>query len=159
MSLLSQAKTLMSNPSLDKSQLIRGFTSLLTAAVKLFQKTVIVIDALDECAVKSQDQRDKFIDILESLPINLIVTSRDLPAIRDLFYNALELKITPATSDIESYVKSRISRSKNLQKGIRKQPSLHNEILQASRTKYSKMLDFFPSDVPKSTNAVRLTQV
>jgi hypothetical protein len=116
------------------------YKALLLKIAKQFQKILIVVDALDECAVhlNSHPNRSVFIKSLCSVPnLKLLVTSRNLPEIENLLEEAAELPIQPYNDDIVSYVESRILDEPLLNYNITLE--LEDQIFDAVAERYSKM--------------------
>ena len=91
-------------PSLD------DYLNLLAHVTGSLERSVVIIDALDECAEIDFKgySREWLIETLLGLDIQLLVTSREMPVIQGLFNNALnfaKISITPNLEDIESYIK------------------------------------------------------
>lgn len=121
---------------------LKDHISLLRLITKRFNKTVVLVDALDECAIHINNlpNRIDFIEALRSLPkLKLFITSRDLPAIRESLLGATELQICSDPNDVMSYVNWRIKVSPRLTAFIKKQPSLREEIISTVEKKYSNM--------------------
>ncbi|KAH9213586.1 hypothetical protein DL95DRAFT_410170 [Leptodontidium sp. 2 PMI_412] len=96
----------------DHSPQTPDFVKLLEDVVAKLDRTFVLIDALDECAEVDNgglNARAILISTLSNMPIQLLVTSRQLESIRDLFPDTAELPIRPDHDDIHSYVKWRIS--------------------------------------------------
>lgn len=131
------------SPSLDDYQ------SLLSDIAGTLERSVVIIDALDECTEIDSNgySREWMVEMLLGLDIQLLVTSRDLPLIQGLFNDAqsfAKISITPNLEDIESYIKWRIFDSKygspkKLRDVIRNHPLLLAEITRAVSKKYSQM--------------------
>jgi ankyrin repeat domain-containing protein 50 len=88
-------------PTLDQ------FTTALLVEVKTYAKVFIVVDALDECT-ETDRSRIKLLRALRSLPVNLMVTSRDIPSIEEQFPDAQRLHIRASDHDVKHYVQSQL---------------------------------------------------
>ncbi len=102
-SLLEQCCKHSSTPSL------RELSMTLSDTARLNKNTFIVVDALDEL-----EDRKSLIPILRGLTkagIKVLVTSRDIPDIRDAFQTEKRLEIEAERSDLEIYVGSRLTGS------------------------------------------------
>ncbi|PVH68064.1 hypothetical protein DL98DRAFT_542683 [Cadophora sp. DSE1049] len=89
--------------------------------------------------------RATLISVLLNLPIQLLVTSRQLESIRDLFPSTLELPIRPDRRDIQSYIKWRISDpvygSRKLLRLTESHESLQDHIINEILLKYSQIFN------------------
>lgn len=125
---------------------LMDFKQLLKDLVGHLDKTFVVIDALDECAEFDEDggsNRETLINVLLSLPVRLLVTSRHYSTIEILFKDAKTLEISPDPDDIKSYVHWRIFDrhygSPMLASLIQDSPSLQDTITETVFDKCSKM--------------------
>ena len=88
-------------------------SEILRSLIQIFSKTYIVVDALDECHV-SQGDRHRFLTELFSLQqelnVKLLVTSRDIPEIKNYFSKSLVLEIRASEDDVWKYLNSQVSR-------------------------------------------------
>ena len=87
------------------------YKSWLQEEVKKFERTIIIIDALDE--MRTEELCKQLIDELRSLtpPIHLLVTSRSevrLPIVSD---NLIEIDIRPRKDDVILFIESRLQDS------------------------------------------------
>lgn len=131
------------SPSLD------DYLSILSHITDTLERSVVIIDALDECAEIDSNgyKREWLIETLLGLDIQLLVTSRDLPAIQGLFDDMesfAKIVISPDPKDIESYINWRIfdkrfGSPKKLRDVIANHPSLLTDITLAVKDKYSQM--------------------
>lgn len=82
--------------------------SLVLNTCKVYKKTFLVVDALDEC-----EARRSFLPVLEQLGragVRVLVTSRPhKPDIADFFRNSSRLDIVASDDDIKLYVEEQIS--------------------------------------------------
>src|SRR2546429_9430381 len=100
--------------------------------LKRFNKAIVVVDALDECAVAINrlPNRKEFIGALSAVPkLKLFITSRDLPDIRALLPQAAELPIHSDHDDVKSYINWRIEKSDKLQSYIEQKQTLKDDIV------------------------------
>jgi NACHT domain-containing protein len=100
------------------------YKTWLQEEVQKFDRTIIIIDALDELRMKEICKQ--FITELRSLrpPIHLLVTSRsseELPISSD---DIVQIEIQPRKDDVVLYIESRLNTSQPLWDHIRKSPSL-----------------------------------
>jgi hypothetical protein len=91
------------SPTLDE------FTKALETEIKTYAKVFIVVDALDECP-ESNSSRVNLLRALQSLtgPVNLMVTSRDLPSIEQHFPDARHLHIRATDEDVTTFIQSQL---------------------------------------------------
>jgi hypothetical protein len=77
--------------------------------IQAYSQIFIVVDALDECS-ETNGSWMKLVHALRSLtgPINLMVTSRDLPSIEQHFREAQRLDIRATDEDVAKYVQSQL---------------------------------------------------
>ncbi|KAL1988820.1 hypothetical protein VTN96DRAFT_7704 [Rasamsonia emersonii] len=127
---------------------LMDFKQLLKDLVGHLDKTFVVIDALDECAEFDEDggsNRETLINVLLSLPVRLLVTSRHYSTIEILFKDAKTLEISPDPDDIKSYVHWRIFDrhygSPMLASLIQDSPSLQDTITETVFDKCSKIFN------------------
>lgn len=90
------------------------YKSWLQEEIQNFQRTFIIIDALDE--LRTMELCKQFINELRSLspPISLLVTSRsqrELPFLRGV---SIELEIKPRKKDVILYIESRLKNNQQL---------------------------------------------
>ena len=88
---------------------LKELTTTLSDTARLNKNTFIVVDALDEF-----EDRKSLIPIVRRLTkagIKVLVTSRDIPDIRDAFQTEKCLEIEAERSDLELYVGSRLTES------------------------------------------------
>lgn len=130
----------------DHSPQTPDFVKLLEDVVAKLDRTFVLIDALDECAEVDNgglNARAILISTLSNMPIQLLVTSRQLESIRDLFPDTAELPIRPDRDDIQSYVKWRISDpvhgSKKLLRLTRTNGGLQQYIIDQIMLRYLQM--------------------
>jgi ankyrin repeat domain-containing protein 50 len=88
---------------------LNEFTQALRTEIQTYEKVFIVVDALDECT-EGNGSRIKLLRALRSLagPVNLMVTSRDLPSIEQHFHEAQRLHIRATDEDVATYVQSQL---------------------------------------------------
>jgi hypothetical protein len=102
-SFCNQHREQNTSPTLDE------FITALETETRAYTKVFIVVDALDECS-ESNGSRVKLLRALQSLtgPINLMVTSRDLPSIEQYFRGALHLQICATDQDVTKFIQSQL---------------------------------------------------
>lgn len=86
-----------------------------------FLKTYVVIDAMDEC---DETFRADLIGQLRDLHINLLVTSRELPDIRDTFQGCPEISISASDEDMRLYLGETIKSARGISRITAKNPEL-----------------------------------
>jgi hypothetical protein len=130
----------------DHSPATSDYIQLLGDVVGELERAYVLVDALDECSEvdhSGSNTRATFISVLLNLHIQLLVTSRQLESIRDLFPSTLELPIRPDRRDIQSYIKWRISDpvygSRKLLRLTQSHEGLQDQIINEIFLKYSQM--------------------
>lgn len=90
---------------------INEILTVLQSVTLLYSRVFIVVDALDECQ-KSSGCRARFISELFHLQknngVNIFVTSRFIPDIRDTFKESKEVEISARDEDVRKYLESQI---------------------------------------------------
>ena len=102
-SCLERLRRSSNNPSLNE------LTQVLSETVRLNNGIYLVVDALDEL----RDRR-LLIPVLQRLSrtgLKVLITSRDIPDIRDAFRSEPSLIIQASQSDLEVYIKNRLAES------------------------------------------------
>ncbi|KAG4441352.1 hypothetical protein IFR05_003166 [Cadophora sp. M221] len=132
----------------DHSPQTSDYVRLLEDVVVNLNRTFVLIDALDECAEVDNgglNARAILISTLSNMPLQLLVTSRQLESIRDLFPDTAELRIRPDRGDIQSYVKWRISDpihgSKKLLRLTRMNEGLQEYIIDQIMSRYLQIFN------------------
>ncbi len=105
----------------------RVLADVFRTELKRYSKTFIVLDALDEVS-ESADIRTMLLEELRSCPVNLLVTSRHDPTIKEQFSEAQHYEIHATDEDIRSYVSGRMGLESRLSRQIRSVPSLEDDI-------------------------------
>lgn len=101
----------------------------LRAEVERCSRTFIVVDALDECPEDS-GFRLALLNTLRSLGnINLMITSRDIPAIEIQFNGKARLDIRATEEDVRRYVKGRIPHEHRLLRHVTADPALQDNMI------------------------------
>ncbi|KAF6232153.1 hypothetical protein HO173_009536 [Letharia columbiana] len=96
-------------PSLDE------FAKLLRLQVEKFDEVFIVIDALDECPEHDQVRKSFLAEVRALLPkVSLMVTSRDVPSIENMFKHDIRLEIRARDQDIRGFIKSQMEQRDGL---------------------------------------------
>lgn len=114
----SLAKTYIERYQREGKRPTRGdLKDLVQSALKLYSRSFVVLDALDEC-IGDQDEpverqaqfRKRLYETLQSfgLSVNLLVTSRVSGNIPQLFRDAMQLEISPHQNDMRAYIEQRI---------------------------------------------------
>ncbi|KAK4224314.1 ankyrin repeat-containing domain protein [Podospora fimiseda] len=113
---------------------LREYTNALHKVVNQFSEVYLVVDGLDECPSREVDDVcGQLVEQLMALPSNvhLLVTSRDLPNIQELFSNNLRLEIQASLQAIEGYLAERVDASTNLRRHIKRKPDLRERIIRS----------------------------
>jgi hypothetical protein len=86
---------------------------VLQSELESYSRCFIVIDALDECPYET---RFRLLDILRHLPVpaKSMITSRDLPELKERFSEDERETITSIRLDMEIYINNRISTNPRL---------------------------------------------
>ena len=93
----------------SNSPSLNELTEILSETASLNNGIYLVVDALDEFG-----DRRLLIPVLQRLSrtgLKILVTSRDIPDIRDAFRSELSLMIQASHSDLEVYIKKRLAES------------------------------------------------
>jgi hypothetical protein len=100
----------------------------LRSQIERYSKAFIVVDALDECA-EVGGTRAGLLAALRSLPVNLLVTSRELHSISEEFCGSKRLDILASNQDVQRYIESRIPHEPRLARHVKNHPELQDEIV------------------------------
>lgn len=93
---------------------INEVSKLLRSVATSFERVYIVIDALDECTRKGDDQQVTKATLIEKVneltkgTVSLLVTSRETEAIKKLFVASPSLEITAHEDDLRAFIQSYI---------------------------------------------------
>ena len=88
---------------------------LLRSQVEKFDEVFIVIDALDECPEQDQIRKFFLAELRALVPkVSLMVTSRDMPSIENMFKHDIRLEIRAQDQDIRAFIKSQIEQRDGL---------------------------------------------
>ena len=113
--------------------------ALFSQEIGHFSKVFVVIDALDETS-EHEDIRRLVLSELQSLPVNLLVTSRYEKAIEQRLEKAERLEIVATAADVQTYVKARIPFEHLLARHVQADPTLEetivNKIIEKSQGMY-----------------------
>jgi hypothetical protein len=85
------------------TQLIKALQS----EIETYSKVFVIADALDECS-EYNGARANLLKTLQSLDVNLMVTSRDLSSIGREFQNTKCVRIHASDEDVQRYIEGRI---------------------------------------------------
>jgi hypothetical protein len=128
---------------------LEDYLDLFSRVVGALERSVVIIDALDECAERDSKgyKREWLVNTLLEFDLQLLVTSRDLPVIEELFNAAPsfgKIPIYPDPYDIASYIRWKIydkkyGSPKKLRDVIEKRPFLLEEITNVVTEKYAQM--------------------
>ena len=102
--------------------------TLFSQEIGHFSKVFVVIDALDETSER-EDIRRLVLSELQTLPVNLLVTSRYEKSIEQRFGKAERLDIWATAADVQTYVKARIPSEHLLARHIQADPTLEETIV------------------------------
>ena len=93
----------------SNSPSLNELAEILSETVRLNNNVYLVVDALDEF----RDRR-LMVPLLQRLSrtgLKVLITSRDIPDIRDAFYSESSLMIQASQSDLEAYIRDRLAES------------------------------------------------
>ncbi|KAI8725461.1 hypothetical protein NCS52_00117200 [Fusarium sp. LHS14.1] len=112
--------------------------SLMRVLSRLFRKTYILVDALDECP---EENRDAFIALAGQVQsfAHLLITSRPNLDLATSFGNLRQINVSAHPSDIEVYLNSQMGTSKRMASFMAKDPSLKGDIIQSLLQKANGM--------------------
>ncbi|KAI8724317.1 hypothetical protein NCS52_00000500 [Fusarium sp. LHS14.1] len=101
---------------------------LVKALSRLFQKTYILIDALDECP---EDSREAFVSLAEQVKssVHLLITSRSNLDLTMSFENLSRINVFARSSDMEAYLNSRMCAKMRMRSFIAKDPTLRDDVI------------------------------
>lgn len=103
-------------------------TSVLQSVVAAKERVFIVVDALDECASSGNCQQLFITNLLGLQPksgVNLFLTSRPIPSIKERFEENTILEIRAHEGDVQKYLEDHMS---SLPGFVRRDPYLQQEI-------------------------------
>ena len=100
---------------------------LLKIFVAVQERCFVVVDALDEC---TDEIREQLVNELTSLKssISLLVTSRPILSIENMFRDATIIPIVPNKNDLEIYIDRRLETETKLHKIVKTDLLLQQEI-------------------------------
>ena len=88
---------------------------LLRLQVDTFDRVFIVIDALDECPELDQTRQAFLVEVRGLLPnIRLMVTSRNIPSIENIFKHDTRLEIRAQDQDVRKFIESQMEHRDDL---------------------------------------------
>ncbi|KAF4632251.1 hypothetical protein G7Y89_g5882 [Cudoniella acicularis] len=106
--------------------------SVLRAQIKVYKRTYIIIDGLDECYHDDGCGEIFLEEVLKLLPgIRLLITSRPLLTLQFELESAARLEILAKESDIRAHLDTRLDKNRRIATFIRKYPTLKSEIIDA----------------------------
>lgn len=103
---------------------------LLRVSLRGFNRTYVVVDALDECT-DIDENRETFVTELTSLlpNISLLLVSRPLPHLKSRLANATQIELQAHDEDIIEYVKERVALSQRMHSHMQKDPKILQTII------------------------------
>lgn len=113
---------------------VRGTSPTSEELRKAFQSEIgtsrvfVVVDALDECLERDQENLIRELQLLATT-IHLMVTSRPLPLIKQIFQGAAHLEIRATDDDVRKYIEDRILRERRLALHVDKDQTLQECIV------------------------------
>ena len=114
--LLDGIKSCHEHHTRDKTRPSLNETSrLLRSQVDKFDKVFIVIDALDECPELDQTRQAFLAEVRGLLPkVRLMVTSRNIPSIENIFKHDTRLDIRAREEDVKKFIESQMAHRDDL---------------------------------------------
>ncbi|EWG49990.1 hypothetical protein FVEG_09329 [Fusarium verticillioides 7600] len=102
--------------------------SLITSLSKRFQKTFILIDALDECP---EENRDAFLRLASDVDasVHLMITSRMNLDLTESFGRLTQITIAARPSDVETYLDAKMRANSRMRSFLRRDKALRNDII------------------------------
>lgn len=121
-------------------------TQALRSEIGLYSKVFVVVDALDECLEGNQR---RLITELRSLgdTVSMLVTSRRLALIEELFLSAKRLDIYATNEDVQKYVEGRIAQEPRLARVVGTDPALRETVVKQITGNVEGMYVFLLSSV------------
>ena len=106
------------------------YLALLTIAIRSYQQVLIVVDALDECAEKD---RNRIVAGLRNIgpQVNILVTSRFVGDITQLFQDEPKLEILATDVDMATYVRNEIAQDQDLSDLVEDDKDLEDTIIRS----------------------------
>ena len=137
LNLYRKHKSRYSHPSLEE------LTTLLYAQISAYDRTFIVVDALDECP-QASGAREMLLDVLRYLrkpemKSSLFVTSRFHSGIEAEFEGHEKLEIAADSNDVKTYVQFMVQRHHRLTRFVDGNPVLQDMIVQTLTEKAQGM--------------------
>jgi hypothetical protein len=133
-------------------------SELLHVELTSCSRAFLIVDALDECDETRGTHRDLMAELLR-LPSNtsLMITSREIPSIRDELNQFCRLEIQATEIDIRTYLERCIERESRLKGHVQADPVLGITLLDTVVTKVQGMLvlSLFPEACSFCTSAYR----
>ena len=119
---------------------VHELSSPLRTLTNGFSKTLVVIDALDECPEREAIREGFISELLAFQPqLQLLVTSRDIPMISSQLEGAEKIEIQASDEDIRIYLQERMDNSSRMKKYFAKDPSLKDRIVETVTSKAGGM--------------------
>lgn len=103
---------------------------LLRVAVRGFNRTYIVFDALDECTDIDENRKTFVTELTSLLPhISLLLVSRPLPHLESRLANVTQMEVQAHDEDIIEYVKERVALSQRMHGHMQEDPKILQMII------------------------------
>jgi len=109
---------------------------VLTTLLRLFEKSYIIVDGLDE--LEDEDQAT-LLKAFAVLPAHILIISRPLVLCLDYIPSAVTLSIEARNEDIEQFVRTKIDNDPKLRRNIGSKPTLLQEVVEGVKVKASGM--------------------
>ena len=107
---------------------ISDYSALLQSAVGYFSKTIIIVDALDECQEETRDIMMEEISQIQQR-VSVLVTSRHALNILPGCQTTITVRLRANEMDIKRYLEARMAKSKVLRAQMVKDQTLHDYVI------------------------------
>lgn len=100
-----------------------------------FERTFIIVDALDEFA-EGESDRERFVAILRSFSldtdVSILITSRPIADIEELFASDIRIEISASEADLRTFIRERMAVSNHgrLPRIVKNNEALQEQILE-----------------------------
>ena len=134
--------------------------NLLKDILSDFSQVYILVDGLDECPEAGSVRSDFLASVQELQPhASTLITSRYLPNIEKQLHGAVQLQLEPNDDDIRHYLEQRLRKWTFLERHLRKDPSLHDNIIKSILDKARRMFLLARLYIESLTRLITLRKV
>ncbi|KAK8092127.1 uncharacterized protein PG998_015140 [Apiospora kogelbergensis] len=114
------------------------YIALITSISKLFRRTFVFVDALDECP---EETRESFVRLLLGLKsyIRLFLTSRENVDLEATLGKLRSIEIVPDSADVRRFLEFHVDTSSRLSRFLKAKPELRQEIIDTVHEKTDGM--------------------